>query len=368
MNLSLQKDTLAFQLSRPSVVAVSIASASLPKTVARCRQFMSSATVDAFMSTSSTRFQYGDMTPKGNPMADAQAFYLMNHAVSLVRKRFHVYEPLGDFRPIMDRYHWMMAPLSVRMFYYLLLICTRESRHAKTGATSLPFSGAQAEHGDAIVSFWAKIQGAGSDGAVARLFDQPPATTLGLYCRFLSDVFYKANFSSSFGGPKWGAIADLLRDYVLGKLSAEMMMDTAFTLAHNTAPIFNKGMLFEDWDHELYKILDIQRSGQIPQYIASKLAVPAGTQPPPMVKNLYTLCHKLMPGEFSGYVDYYLVESLGALKTYPSEKAAQAKLHGIPGSSKVGSALADLKQQHAAASLVTLHPGCQVKVVEYERA
>jgi len=44
-----------------------------------------------------------------------------------------------------------------------------------------------------------------------------------------------------------------------------MLLDTAFCLAHNTAPIFNKGKLFHHQDvSSLYTILDVQASGQIP--------------------------------------------------------------------------------------------------------
>ena len=130
------------------------------------------------------------------------------------------------------------------MFFYLLLICTRESRHTKDAVSSPFIKGLGKKYGDGCTGFWSSIKGTGSSGAAERLRNSPPDVLLGDYTKFLADMFNGGQFSGGYGGVAWGAVAVVLRDYSIGAISAEMMMDTAFTLCHNNGPIFNKGMLF----------------------------------------------------------------------------------------------------------------------------
>jgi len=129
---------------------------------------------------------------------------------------------------------------------------------------------------------------------------------------------------SSYGGKPWGHIADTLKKLVLGETSPEMFTDTAWTLAHNNGPMFNKGMLYKQYTQSLYKILDVQRSGQIPQLVREG-GVDGITS---VVKNVYENCAKVFPEEFSGHVDWFKVEALGALHHYPNEKAKQEQKYG----------------------------------------
>jgi hypothetical protein len=302
------------------------------------------------------------------PEEDAMAFYLLNHAVSIIRTKVHVYEPLGKYLPILNMYHEELAVRSARMFYYLLLICTRESRHDGQSKSGPKYMSLKSTYGSEIINFHTSLKGLGSTNAADKLKTDFPNVPLGKYTKFLSDIFYKGDYGSAYGGPAWGKIADVLRDFVHGVITAEMMMDTAFTLCHNNGPIFNKGMLYQSYGHEIYKILDVQRSGQIPQLVAIPQVQAASN---PYIKEMWNKCQQVIGSAFNGYVDWYLVEELGSMKQYPDMKTLQVAKYGHPSKFKAKIELEAAKQELAAkakleelAVMVEITPGLFIKKVK----
>lgn len=365
MSKSLQRDTLSFQFGvRPGVQPRDMSAAKIPAIAAKIAALRGDfADIGDFCGS-----PIGE-GPKGHPERDAVIFYLLNHAMSVVRQRVHPMERLGAYLPLVEEYHRQLSIRATRMFMYLVLICTRESRHDKSnGAWS-------AGHSTAVIKFHSSIKGSGSDGAVDRFMSNPPGVFLGEYTRFLVDVFYKGSYSGGYGGKAWGAVADVLHGYATGKLSAEMMMDTAFTLCHNNGPIFNKGMLFSGYSKEIYKILDVQRAGMIPQLLASN-----GTQwaIDNQISTLYGKCRSILGSAFDGYVDWYMVEELGSMHKYPDEKVAQVNAHGYPSAFKAKLEIEALKKKVAAEQaakdaaeqakgFLEIYPGVSVKKVSSNR-
>lgn len=320
---SLSKDTLAYQLGmRPAVQYRDMTAIPVSQVVTALNAMMGMCDLYAFIGGTAT-VETGDKV-RGSPERDALSFYLLNHSVSIIRQRVHVYAPLGKYLPLVERYHSELAVRSARMFFYLLLICTRESRHEKN---SEDMTDVYAKHGAWTKTFIQSIKGMSSLSAAERFRQHPPTGTMGAYTEFLADCFNTGSFSGGYGGPAWGKIAEVLRDFVKGKLTAEMMEDTAFTLCHNNGPIFNKGMLFDLHTSEIYKILDVQRSGQIPQLVVESGCAAAKD---PWIQTLLSECKAVVGDAFSSYVDWYAVEELGAVKTYPDEKKQQVKVHGHP--------------------------------------
>ena len=125
----------------------------------------------------------------------------------------------------------------MRAFYYLLLICIRESRHNKSLAQDLPKI--KATFGVAVADFLTGING-GEAGIHAKFLKAPPACAIGPFVDCLRWQFYHSKWTSGYGGKAWGTVADCLVRFVTGEYSAEMMLDTVWTLAHNNGPIFNK--------------------------------------------------------------------------------------------------------------------------------
>lgn len=369
MKVSLKQDTLAYQFGvRPAVACRNMSGFPVGGMIKSMNHFMKGNFEVKELMNPSARVDYSMM---GHPEVDALVFYMMNHAVSVIRQRKHPYEELGEFLPLVEEYHNVLAVRTARMFFYLLLICTRESRHCKTAYTNPVWMNMMSTYGNEIKSFHMTIKGSGPDATAQTFRANPPMTDLGRYTAFLSDIFHKGSYSSSFGGKAWGAVADVLRDYVWGKLSAEMMLDTAFTLAHNNGPIFNKGMLFESYSNHIFKILDVQRSGQIPQLVGSKETEHHSN--PELVK-CWKLCNSVLGDVFSGYVDWFLVEELGALHSYPNEKAAQTQKHGYPTkfkakieAEKAKKELIAQKAKEEESKMVEIMPNLKVKKVEIKR-
>ena len=256
------------------------------------------------------------------PEAEALWFYGMNHGMALIAEKFAPLEPLPKFeQEFAQLYHQMMVKKAVRAFYYLVWICTREARHNQSFSHDLPEVGKL--FGPEVQAFFTKC--GSEEGVSAKFLSNPPTATLGKYCDAVRWMFYHSKWHSSYGGKKWGVVTDCLCRFVSGEFSAEMMLDTNWTLAHNGGPIFNKLQFYSVYGSYLIRILDVQRSGQVPEAV---LHDPHITPLSPGF--LLTQMQKLSvhyPGKIGGYVDWYKVEALGAKQTYHSDKQKQAALH-----------------------------------------
>lgn len=289
-------DTLAHYLSRPFFNKVNYGVRSSKDTAERLKQCVG-------------------VSPLPKPETDAFTFYLLNHAFQLVRMKFHPDEPLGEYAEVVDLYLNKCIPIAQRALHYLLVICTRESRHVKD--VNGIYQTMQSKWGPQIKDFNWHIRGSSSESAVQKFIDSPPNDNLGKYAAFLPWVFYTGVYSSGFGGPKWGAVADCFANCVTGKSTMEVMLDTVWTLAHNGGPIFNKGVIYSGYSSvDLRLILDVQRAGMIPQLIANppKQNVTGLTTEH---KTMHTyLRDKFFKGEFAGEVDWKRVMALGSIGQY----------------------------------------------------
>ena len=310
-------DTLAFHLSRPLSATRDMRGIPVKHVAQKIAEFM----------------KYDD-APETVPEAEALWFYAMNHGMAEVRKAKALYEPLGALLPFVEDYYRELSPKAVRAFYYLMLICTREARHMHKG-TGLEQKMKQ-QFGAAA---WEWTQGAISETEIQKkLLNNPPAMTIGDYVGALRMVFYEGNFSSSYGGPAWGAVTDCLHRFVLGEFSAEMMLDNVWTLAHNNGPIFNKGHIYKCYTSHIYKVLDVQASGQMHEFI---LTDKVGQVFAPLKLVAHSNWVKsTFPEAVGEYVDWYMVEALGSKHKYVDEKIAQVEAHGMPATASAADKIA----------------------------
>lgn len=357
LGLVAPKDTLAYQLSRPLMVPRSMASTSC-------------ASIGPVIKD----FQQKVGAPNTSPEQSAVQFYTMNHGVAIVRSRRAALEPLPvDDLSLVTAHLNRNTELAFRMFSYLYLICTREARHVQaSGSFEAKLVGT---FGKEVADFVNSVPDSASQ-AQQIMFAKPPKYAIGAHAKALQFTFYNGGFSGGFGGKKWGQIADCLSSYVWGEISAEIMLDTAFTLSHNNGPIFNKGMLFGGYGSDLIRILDVQRSGQMPQAVlhdpAIKEHVNAETEL--FVKRLL----KIAP-ELNKPVDWFMVEALGSVHKYGNEKKAQlAAGHSsefsvdlvakeVEASEKAAKAAA-LKAQQQKLHYFEVMPGMNLKKVQVQRA
>lgn len=263
---------------------------------------------------------------QADPVKSAVDFYCLNHLAAIVRKSFTPYEKLPEWAiKVLDAYEACLVDQSLRMFTYVLLITTRETRHHHNHHMSADFwNTLTAKFGKEIKNWIVHINNhSDSIGLAKHLMNNPPPGRIGQYIEGIAHVFHHGSYSGGFGGPKWGVVADALASVIAGKTSMEMFLDTGYTLAHNGGPIFNKGMLFSIYSNEIYKVLDVQHSGQIPEYVlgATDMKLVGSVLP------LVLMVRQQMPDEIGAYVDWHKVEAMGSKGHYPEEKKAQGKIN-----------------------------------------
>lgn len=244
------------------------------------------------------------------PESEAISFYLKNHVMALINQRFHVNEPLEEpYICLLHDYHRTMQVKFLRAFFYVLLICTREARHAKKKTA------VEKDYPD-LFSWFCEIPHNHTEAISYLINGKKPDVTLSRYVKFLCDVFSKCSWSGGYGGKAWNKVATSLKYFADGEISPEMFIDTVWTLSHNNGPIFNKGILYScQHNKALLKILDVQRSGQIPNLVSEaygndKFILDEHTEYLKLTKSLFP--------ELGGSIDWDLVKSLGAVGSYPT--------------------------------------------------
>ena len=299
-------DTRRYYSTRPLVRNIDISHASLRHVMKGYKQLRD-------------ELQANENQVSAVPEKEALWFYVQQHALSLIDRELALDEPVGKYKKFLDSYHDSMHWKTLRMFYYLLLICTRESRHAGGTKGKMKVYNMHPELKHFHKTY---VQDSSAESAINAIIDNAPDVTLGEYTQFLVRMFTYPSYNGGFGGKAWKEVAIPLNEFVQGNISATIMMDTAFTLAHNNGPIFNKGMLYSGYNSTaIKKILDVQRSGQIPQLIAHHYNDLDKFITTDMV-NYVSSFAKLNSG-FTGRVDWTQVKDIHGYACYKAEIAAQ---------------------------------------------
>lgn len=254
------------------------------------------------------------------PEHEALWFYLRNHATAVLQRQYDPAEPIHPTHlPFVAEYYDIASAQAMRMFYYLIQICARESRHAGSCSSKLYPKWPK------LVDFHQSYKGTNQAQVLKSLeHNLPHGTTMGELSQFLVDSFYMCSYSGGYGGKKWGAIADTLNSFVKGETTAEMMLDTAWTLSHNNGPIFNKGMWYEMYNgNAIAEILDVQRAGMIPQYVNDVTGGAKYTAGSFVTKEMREYVKRMQDHstEFSGCVNWPKLKELGALGNYSYKSA-----------------------------------------------
>ena len=304
-------DTMAHQKQRPLQTNIDLSDAKLQHVMTQYASLR-------------TDLAANDGVIEAKPETDALWFYVQQHAMSLAERKLDADEPMGDYEDYVNQYHRTGQRKVMRMFYYLLLITTRESRHANSGAGKQKLYN---KYPDIVEFHKNHVQDSSAASSIQALIDNAPDVTLGEYVRFLVDAFTLPGYGGGYGGKAWASIARPLRDFVHGKISAEILMDTAWTLEHNNGQIFNKGMLYHNGNSAvLHKILDVQRSGQVPQLIAHHYSDLNKYVP----NDLRQYVEKFMriDSGFGGRVDWTMVKNIHGTPCYKTEIQAQESANG----------------------------------------
>lgn len=254
-------------------------------------------------------------------------FYFMNHVTQIIDMDGEgcLDQVREDF---LKQYVQECSLMAQRAFYYLLIICARETRHMKVYPTNLGGLILQ-DVGIEAHKAMTYLTSHNSDQIVDWLRVTPPESahcSIGLLTEAMSVGFYKGKYNGGYGGPAWGRVADCLHSFVCGKISAEIMLDTIWTLSHNNGPIFNKPYLYNTHTSDLLKILDVQRSGQMPQLLHDFFGgIKYFNSTLENHGELYSKVLNSFGGDYrlTGSVDWYKVEALGAVGSYSAYKDKQ---------------------------------------------
>ncbi|QIG76970.1 hypothetical protein EVC30_142 [Rhizobium phage RHph_Y1_11] len=254
----------------------------------------------------------------------AVTFYAFSQMLGYLSTIYDKAEPLTvEDADILKRYFTFMDAEGTRAAVYLLIICIRECRHTHANPQKDYLIGQEVSH---HAVNWIRAHKSGEN--YTSLWTHPPQCTLGELATAIRRFFYEQSYSSSYGGKPWGGIADCIESFIYGRSSAEVMMDTNWTLSHNNGPIFNKGMLYKTYSAKLIQILDVQRAGMILQGIHEKHDV-LNYAVTDTMRTLVEHFLKRHPDAIDKpYIDWFRLEQLGALGEYQHYKKAQVKMWG----------------------------------------
>jgi hypothetical protein len=303
------------------------------------------------------------------PNDEALSFYALNHCVAVIKKRFTLNEPLPPWaQEVMAMYTTVMAAQGTRMLHYVLSICSREMRHLHSSGAGPGFwSKLKVDHGDLAAAFIKAVSSNSSEEAAVKLYmDHPPVVPVGKFLGALSQAFHTpGNFSGGYGGPPWGQVADSALAMLKGETSMEQFVNTGYELAHNNGPIFNKGMMYTQYDGFFMTILDVQSTGQIPELILDSESFNVAKTD--VATHAVHTVQTALPDEFKTWVDWEAVIKAcpeDHKDTYESFWKKQQKLH--PTTAKAKKALE--KVLHGKTIKITgtwaVSPGQTVEVFE----
>jgi len=254
-----------------------------------------------------------------SPESEALEFYVLQHAMGQIEAAYEPDEPLGNKLKLVERFHDVLNAAGARLFQYIMITTTRESRHL----TNYQEDNLIAKHGNDCAEFTKAVKSSSQKA----LFNYKGSLRLGPYLDYLCDVYNTLSWSSSYGGKPWGNVTEAIRDTVNGRISVEMMLDIGYTLAHNNGPIFNKGFQFTHYDtFQLFTILDCQRAGQIPNLIKS--GAPFCTHVNTKHSTDVAKMEQVFDAEYDQWVNWDVVEALGAVQNYDDYKSANMQKFG----------------------------------------
>lgn len=145
-----------------------------------------------------------------------------------------------------------------QLLFYLWGIISKELRHGTSSMCDNAFKGSEI-HPNAQ-SLCKEICKSGDwKPKLAKYPDLP----IGAYVDAVERHYRKGGWSGAFGGKKWADIALVMKQYLDGTSSAMLAADRAWTLVHNTGPIFNKGFYFKYHDDSLMSVLNAQAKSSV---------------------------------------------------------------------------------------------------------
>lgn len=236
--------------------------------------------------------------PMVKPESDALSFYFLNHAFHILKSKYHPLEALPqDLAYVAEQHITITNTISKRLLFYSYIIALEEASFLHEQSSDF-WLFLKTRYGKNFEEF-AQNRFPQESSRVAKL-----DMTCGEYASAIMSVFAFGKWSSGFGGKGWVPIASLFSNFIHGSISLEQFSDQAFSLSHNNGSMFNKGHFYQMYSPFIYTILDIQDSGQIPQWIYTNQKNKFVSSE---LLKVYTIMEKYFPEEIQGKFNQSLV-------------------------------------------------------------
>jgi len=145
-----------------------------------------------------------------------------------------------------------------QLIFYTWQIITKELRHGSSTMTNKAFAGTNIDP-----EILAAVKAITSGGSYMKHVDNIGHKPVGAYVDAVERHYRHGGWYGAFGGKKWADIALVIKQYIDGDTSAMLAADRAWTLVHNTGPIFNKGFYFKYHDSNLANTLNAQAKSSV---------------------------------------------------------------------------------------------------------
>jgi hypothetical protein len=263
---------------------------------------------DAQHASNAQKFSIGDI---------AVQFYMLNHGIALIDNGSNLDEQLSpEQAALYSNYHAKVGQIGVRMIYDIVFMLTAMT--STTHPDGYHLEVVENSQGAAARSFVEALTGKTGNVSfwtpdykslrhvLTTAQKQSEGLKLGDAIRAMGYILDVRQRELSYG-PLWRDIARMAASYFEGHKSLETTIDTSFTFCHCNGSFFEKGKLFTAVGNDLFKALDVQRSGQIPQFVNE------GKNPltrAPATRALHAQFAKAFPEVFNAKVDWSIVKEV----------------------------------------------------------
>ncbi len=245
------------------------------------------------------------------PIQEITKFYLIDQCFFMLEKKYGVNQNLPpDMYEVAKMMKKEMTLVGNKIFYFLIQACISEiGRFGYPGQNATFYEYIASAYGQ---EFAESLNGYGKKNATAFAWGQAPKLdhlkhmSLEKFVSAMVAVFCSGKWHFGAGGTGWGNIAKAANNFLRGTMSLHETADFAFSLCHDRGSYFDRsgfgvaaGIFKMKLNlNDLYTILDVQASGQIPQFVkANPQFLDA------QAKKIFNIFALVEPGVFGAKLD-----------------------------------------------------------------
>lgn len=247
-----------------------------------------------------------------SPETDALRFYLYNHGFHMVRSKYGLMASLPDDLAHFAQTHIAATSMIGKRILCHTIVSTICEMDYLSPQKDTYYATLANSYGEAFSDFMLHIHKTKRWNGFHSVEATCGEMTGGLVSGFAySDWPYRK---------PWTRITGLSRQCVFGEISLENFADQSFSLAHWGGSILNKGHLYTVCTDTLYHLLDVQDSGQIPQWISQNMNSKYVTKE---IKDMHAILSKHFPQEMGGKLDSKRIQNSKAKRDKSNQQIQQ---------------------------------------------